>query len=153
MHTNSDRLGTRPKYDLEERLLDYAAAIIRLVESLPSNRAGNHVAAQLLRSGTSPLPNHGEAQAAESPNDFVHKLKISLKELRESIRWLRLIRRVPLMKESSQVDSLIQETDELIRIFFSSIETAQKNASSQRTFAPPAHKRASATAPRDLRHS
>ncbi len=59
-------------YDLEERLLEYAANIIRLVEKLPDTRAGNHVAGQLLRSGTSPLPNHGEAQAAESPADFVH---------------------------------------------------------------------------------
>ena len=82
------------QYDLEERLLDYAAAIIRLIEELPKTRAGNHVAGQLLRSGTSPLPNHGEAQAAESPNDFVHKLRVCLKELRESFRWLRLIHRV-----------------------------------------------------------
>jgi four helix bundle protein len=61
------------RYDLEERLLDYSARIIRLAERLPRTRAGNHVGAQLLRSGTSPLPNHGEAQAAESTDDFVHK--------------------------------------------------------------------------------
>src|SRR5438132_13299886 len=73
-----------PQYDLEERLLDYAANIIRLVERMPDTRAGNHVAGQLLRSGTSPLPNYGEAQAAESRRDFVHKLKICHKELKES---------------------------------------------------------------------
>ena len=112
-------------YDLEERLLEYSARIIRLVERLPNTRAGNHVAGQLLRSGTSPLPNHGEAQAAESANDFVHKLKICLKELRESYRWLLLIQRVPLLRPRL-VDPLVQETDELIRIFVHSIQTAEQ---------------------------
>lgn len=79
----------KPNYDLEERLLEYAARIIRLVERLPNTRAGNHVAGQLLRAGTSPLPNHAEAQ--ESRRDFVHKMRICLKELWESLRWLRLV--------------------------------------------------------------
>src|SRR5712691_6792938 len=96
------------KYDLEERLLEYAARIIRLVEKLPETRAGNHVAGQLLRSGTSALPNHGEAQAAESRRDFIHKMKICHKELRESRRWLRLIQRVPLLKPRL-VQSLVEE--------------------------------------------
>jgi four helix bundle protein len=112
-------------YDLEERLLEYSARIIRLVERLPGTRAGNHVAGQLLRSGTSALPNHGEAQAAESAKDFVHKLKICLKELRESYRWLLLVQRVPLLRPRL-VEALVQETDELIRIFASSIRTAEK---------------------------
>jgi four helix bundle protein len=86
----------KPKYDLDDRLLEFATQVIKLIEELPGTRAGNHVAGQLLRAGTSPLANHGEAQAAESRADFVHKLKVSLKELRESHRWLRLIRRVPL---------------------------------------------------------
>ena len=115
------------QYDLEERLLEYAATIMRLVERLPNTRAGNHVAGQLLRSGTSPLPNHGEAQAAESRNDFVHKFSICLKELRESRRWLRLIKRVPLIKPPSEADPILSETDELIRIFASSIRTAERN--------------------------
>jgi four helix bundle protein len=113
------------EFDLEERLLEYATRIIRLVERLPNTRAGNHVAGQLLRSGTSALPNHGEAQAAESANDFVHKLKICLKELRETHRWLRLVQRVPLLPPK-QIDPLVQETDELIRIFVASIRTAQR---------------------------
>ena len=113
------------RYDLEERLLEFSARIIRLVDRLPNTRAGNHVAGQLLRSGTSPLPNHGEAQAAESVKDFVHKLKVCLKELRESIRWLRLIQRVPLLKPKL-INPLILETDELIRIFVRSIQTAQR---------------------------
>ena len=117
-----------PSFDLEYWLLEYSTRIIRLVERLPHSRAGNHIAGQLLRSGTSPLPNHGEAQAAESANDFVHKLKISLKELRESYRWLRLIQRVPLLPPKS-IDPLIKETDELIRIFVTSIRTAQKRSS------------------------
>jgi four helix bundle protein len=118
------------KYDLEDRLLEYAAAIIRLVERLPSTRAGNHVAGQLLRCGTSPLPNHGEAQSAESREDFVHKLSICHKELRESHRWLRLIKRVPLIQPASEVDSLIAETEELIRIFTTSIRTARSKQQS-----------------------
>jgi four helix bundle protein len=114
------------KYDLEDRLLDYAAEIIRVVDMLPNTKAGNHVAGQLLRSGTASLPNHGEAQAAESAKDFVHKMRVCLKELRESFRWLRLIARVPLLPATMQLRDLAQETDELIRIFVASIRTAQK---------------------------
>ncbi len=111
-------------FDLEERLLDYAAAVIDLVDSLPTTRSANHVAGQLLRSGTSALPNHGEAQAAESRSDFVHKMRICLKELRESRRWLKLIHRSPkLTRPAAEV--LIAETEELIRIFFTSVRTAQ----------------------------
>ncbi|MBW2633791.1 MAG: four helix bundle protein, partial [Deltaproteobacteria bacterium] len=73
--------------NLEERLLEYAASILKIVEQLPNTKAGNHVSGQLLRSGTSPYPNHGEAQSAESPKDFIHKLRICLKELRETQRW------------------------------------------------------------------
>ena len=117
----------KQKYDLEERLLEYAAAIIRITERLPNTRAGNHVAGQLLRCGTSPLPNHGEAQAAESRDDFIHKFGICHKELRESHRWLRLVKRVPLIQPASAADKLIAETEELIRIFKSSIKTARGN--------------------------
>jgi four helix bundle protein len=114
------------RFDLEERLLEYAARIIRLSEHLTRTPAGLHIAQQLLRSGTSPLANHGEAQAAESKRDFVHKLRICLKELRETHRWVRLIQRVPLVKQPQRIDSLLQETDELTRIFVTSIKTAQK---------------------------
>jgi four helix bundle protein len=114
-------------FDLEDRLLDYAAAIIRLVEELPKTRAGNHVVAQLLRSGTSPLPNHGEAESAESPADFIHKLKVCLKELPETKRWLRLVVRIPALAPNA-VDPLLRETVELIRIFVVSIRTAEKRS-------------------------
>ena len=76
-------------YNLENRLLEFAAVIIELTESLPNTRVGNHVAGQLLRCGTSSLSNHGEVEAAESRRDFLHKLRICLKELRETKRWLR----------------------------------------------------------------
>ena len=118
---------TKQRYDLEERLLEFSVLIIRVVEQLPNTRIGNHVAGQLLRSGTSPYPNHGEAQSAESPKDFIHKLRISLKELRESQRWLKLIKRVPLVKAAKLLDDAIDETEELIRIFVTSIKTAEKN--------------------------
>ena len=73
------------------RLLDFSVRIIRLVDALPNTRAANHVAGQLLRCGTSPYGNHGEVEAAESRKDFVHKLKVCLKELKETRRWLRLL--------------------------------------------------------------
>ena len=122
------RMGKMKKqaYDLEERLFEYSVRIIKVVEQLPNTRVGNHVAGQLLRSGTSPYPNHGEDQAAESPKDFIHKLRISLKELRESQRWLNLIQRVPLIKKPELLGEILQETDELIKIFVTSIKTTEK---------------------------
>ena len=113
-------------FDLEDRLLDYAAQVIRLVERIPRTPAGAHVAGQLLRSASSPLSNHGEAPAAESVDDFIHKLSVCLKELKESRRWLRLIQRVPLLKPETQVDPLLSETEELVRIFSASIKTVQR---------------------------
>jgi four helix bundle protein len=112
------------KYDLEERLLTFAANIVRLADSLPGTKAGNHIASQLLRCGTSPLANHGEVEAAESRNDFLHKLRICLKELRETNRWLRLIDRLGLA-ESTALTAAIGEVDQLIRIFVTSIRTTR----------------------------
>jgi len=116
----------KQKYDLEERLLAYSVRVVKVVEQLPNSRIGNHVAGQLLKSGTSAYPNHGEAQAAESSKDFIHKLKVSLKELREAQRWLKLVQRIPLMKNSELLANTITETEELIRIFFSSIRTIRE---------------------------
>ena len=117
---------TKQRYDLEERLLDFSVRIIKIVEQLPNTRAGNHVASQLIRSGTSPYPNHGEAQAAESSKDFVHKIRISLKELRETQRWLKLIQKVPLIKKPELLKEISEETEELIKIFVTSIKTAKR---------------------------
>lgn len=114
------------EFDLEDRLIDYASSIIELTESLPNTRAGNHVASQLLRSGTAAAPNYGEAQAAESRKDFVHKMGICLKELRESRIWLRIIRRREMLKDPLLAPNM-RETEELIRIFKTSIATAKRN--------------------------
>ena len=111
-------------WDLEERLLKYSAEVVKLTERLVKTRAGNHVGGQLLRSGTSSYFNHGEAEGAESQRDFVHTLGVCLKELRESERALRLIERVPLVDPPSDVQPLLKETDELIRIFKASVRTA-----------------------------
>ncbi len=118
----------RSIYDLEERLLEFSARIIRLTRKIEKSEVGSHVTKQILRSATSPLANHGEAQAAESAKDFIHKLKISLKELRETLRWLKLIKRVPLLDEPKSLDHILDESDQLIRIFVSSINTARKRA-------------------------
>ena len=95
-------------FDLEERLIDFAVRIIRAAEFLPKSKVGNHIAGQLIRCGTSPAPNYGEAQSAESRSDFIHKMKISLKELRETRVWLLMIIRSKLIKPLSKLDSLIQ---------------------------------------------
>ena len=116
----------KQKYDLEGRLLSYSVRIVKIVEQLPNTRAGNHVSGQLLRSGTSPYPNHGEAQAAESSKDFIHKLKVSLKELRETQRWLKLVQNIPLMKNSELLSNTSIETEELIKIFFTSVKTVHE---------------------------
>ena len=112
------------KYDLEGRLLNYTINIIKVVEALPNTRTGNHIANQLLRSGTSPYPNHGEAQAAESNNDFIHKMRICLKELRETYSWLKVITKLELISYVDKANNVLIETEELIKIFVTSIKTA-----------------------------
>jgi four helix bundle protein len=114
-------------FDLEDRLLEFPARLIKLVEALPKSRADNHIAGQLLRCGTSPFANHSEVQAAESRKDFIHKLGVCLKELREIKRWLRLIVRVELLP-AKRVRLLLLESEELTRIFSASIRTAEKNS-------------------------
>jgi four helix bundle protein len=124
----NEGIDRKQKFDLEYRLLEFASAVIDLPESLPASRAGNHVAGQVLRSGTSPYPNHGEAEAAESRDDFIHKMKICLKELRETRRWARLIKRKAWVKTGTTLLFVLGECEELIRIFHSSIQTAKRNA-------------------------
>src|ERR1700693_2209587 len=116
-----------PRFDLEDRLLEFSARIIRRADSLPNHRAANHIAGQLLRCGTSPYGNHGEVEAAESRKDFIHKLKICLKELKESRRWLRLLEKAAMLS-GPKTGSILHETEELIMIFFASIRTAERNA-------------------------
>ena len=114
------------KFDLEDRLIDFAARCIKVAESLPNVRAGQHLSDQLTRSGTSPALNYGEAQGAESRKDFVHKMKICLKELRETLVCLKIIVRAELLT-SEKLQPLIDETNELISIFVTSIKTANQN--------------------------
>ncbi|MFV0377489.1 MAG: four helix bundle protein [Mangrovibacterium sp.] len=114
------------KFDLEDRLIDFALRIDEIVEALPPTKLGNHIGNQLIRCGTSPALNYGEAQSAESTSDFIHKLKIILKELRETRICLKIISRKPLVKPE-RLDGIIQENNELIAIFLKSIDTAKKN--------------------------
>jgi four helix bundle protein len=126
---NSEYGGRRDRrYDLEDRLLDFAVDVVELTESLPNTRAGNHIAGQLLRCGTSPLSNHGEVEAAESRKDFLHKLRICLKELRETKRSVRLVSRLRKLGEPANLPACLNEVEELIRIFAASVKTAEKNA-------------------------
>ncbi|MBN1795573.1 MAG: four helix bundle protein [Sedimentisphaerales bacterium] len=121
-------MDKKKDYDLEERLIDFAVRIIRLADSLPRTRAGNHVAGQIVRSGTSPAPNYAEAKDAESRNDFVHKIKIVLKELRETYVWLRIIQRAKLLTKVERIKELTDECNELISIFVKSAKTAKNNS-------------------------
>ena len=89
---------------LEERLIDFAVRIIKLSASLPKSAAGRHIAGQILRCGTSPAPNYGEARGAESKADFVHKVRVVLKELNETLVWLRIIERSKLLRSELLVD-------------------------------------------------
>jgi four helix bundle protein len=114
------------KYDLEERLIDFAVVISDVGEALPATRLGNYLAGQIIRSGCSPALNYGEAQSAESRNDFIHKMKIILKELRESLISLKLIERKKLYKLEKVLEAK-DECNQLVAIFVKSIETAKKN--------------------------
>ena len=116
----------KKKFDLQERFIDYAVRIINLSEQLPESKTGKHIAFQILRSGTSPAANYGEAQSAESRADFIHKLKIALKELRETEVWLKIIIKTKIIQPSAELSALLQETDELISILFKSIDAAKK---------------------------
>ena len=108
--------------DLSERLWNLAARIGKVVDALPDTRLGRHVAGQLIRSGTSSAPNYDESGAAESRDDFVHKLSIALKELRETRGWLRFIDRTELITDARMTE-IIDEADQLARILGKSLQT------------------------------
>ena len=109
--------------DIQERLINFAVNIIKFCSELPKNQAANHVSGQLLRCGTAPAPNYGEARGAESTKDFTHKLGITLKELNESGIWLEIIKRSEMM-ELSKVKPMAGECSELSKIISASIRTA-----------------------------
>jgi len=113
------------KYDLEDRLIAFAIQIIKLTDQLPNTKAGNALGNQIVRSGTSPALNYGEAQSAESRRDFVHKFKIILKELRETNICLKIIQGSQINSDAQFVSLIMSECNELISIFVKSIETAR----------------------------
>ena len=113
--------------DIEERLVDFAVRILKICNQLPRSPAGRHVAGQLVRSGTAPAPNYAEARGAESTNDFIHKLKICLKELNESRVWLLIIKKSNMLS-TENLTSITTENDELCRIINSSIKTSRAHS-------------------------
>ncbi len=113
------------KFDLNERLISFAAECMDIAEALPQSFAGKHIAGQLIRSSTSSAIHYGEAQAPESNSDFIHKMKVCLKELRETFNCLKLIRKKS-WKCGKEIEELTKENNELIAIFFTSIQTASK---------------------------
>ena len=110
--------------ELERRLIDFAVRVIKLSARLPKTPAGRHIAGQILRSGTSPAPNYGEARGGESHADFVHRLGIVLKELNETKIWLRIIKHSELLKPDL-LTGMVEENEELCRIFTASLKTAR----------------------------
>ena len=118
------------KFDLEERLIDFSVLIIEIVNEVPNSKAGNHLSGQIVRSGTSVSLNYGEAQSAESKKDFIHKMKVILKELRETFICLKIIQLSKLYKSEEKIIRAKKENNELISIFVKSIETAHKNQKS-----------------------
>jgi four helix bundle protein len=110
--------------DLSERLLQFAVRAGKVVDALPDTRMGNHVARQFVRSGTAAGPNYEEACAAESRADFAHKLSISLKELRESRSWIRLIIGAELLS-TRKMAGMLDEVNQLCNIVGASLATAK----------------------------
>lgn len=119
---------TNQKYDIEDRLIDFSVYIIKIVEKSSSSKSSNHMFNQLIRSGTSPALNYGEAQSGEYRKDFIHKMKICLKELRETKINLKIILKAKLYDDENDVVRILKENSELIAIFSKSIETASKQA-------------------------
>ena len=124
--SDSTRAERRASPDLSERLLNFAVRVGKAVDALPNTRLGRHIASQLIRSGTSAAPNYEEGCAAESRADFVHKLSICLKELRESRFWIRLITESEALSKKKMTD-LQDECSQLCKILAQSIVTAKKN--------------------------
>jgi four helix bundle protein len=112
--------------EMVERLIDFAARVGKVVDALPDTRMARHIAGQFIRSGTSPAPNYEEACAAESRADFIHKLAICLKELRESRCWIRLMIKTEILPEQ-RLGDLLDECNQLCNIIAQSIVTAKEN--------------------------
>jgi len=120
------------KFDLEDRLVEFSCRIIEVVEALPNARAGNYIAAQLIRCGLAPSLLYGEAQSAESRMDFIHKMKIILKELKETRVCLKITGKSALIKPAERLKDIKSENEQLISIIAKSIDTAKKNLESNK---------------------
>jgi four helix bundle protein len=114
-------------YNLEDRLLEFSSTIVEIVRVIPASKEGTYLSNQLIRSGISPLLNYGEAISGESRKDFVHKIKVVLKELRETFNCLRLIHKINIVQEKEMLEKAISENNELISIFVQSVKTAKRN--------------------------
>lgn len=114
------------EYNIENRLIEFSVAIINACKKTNNSYAAKHLTEQLIRSATSSALNYGEAQSAQSPEDFLHKMRLSLKELRETKVNLRIQKGAKLLLNKKEVDDLISENDELIAIFVTSIRTSEK---------------------------
>jgi four helix bundle protein len=130
--SDQQQVQTSRKFDLEQRLINFAVEIIAISENTDKTKAGFHISGQLLRSGSAPALYYGEAQGAESRADFLHKMKIILKELRETRISLIIIKTVPLTQDFNKVDNTIKECSELISIVRKSCETVRKNMENQK---------------------
>jgi len=115
------------KYSLEDRLIDYAVLSLEIAKLLPNTFEGRHLGSQLIRSGSSPALNYGEAQGAESGKDFLHKIRVILKELRESLICLKIIEKRSLINDITILEKAIGESNELISIFVKTAKTSQEN--------------------------
>ena len=113
---------------LEDRLLEFAAIATDIVDMMPNSKLSNHLAGQLIRSSTSPLLNYGEAQVAESRADFIHKMKICLKELKETLVNLKLIKRKNMIADVIFLNKVLSENQQLVSIFVKSVLTASKKS-------------------------
>jgi len=117
----------RENYDLLERLIDYVVRVLKLCDVLPNTYAGQHISSHLIRSSTSAAANYGESQGAESRADFVHKVSIALKEMRETHVWMRIIAKTNMVKKPEKLKPLLTETEELVTILFACVTSAKKN--------------------------
>ncbi len=118
-------MANAPVFDLQERLIDFAVLVIHTAEHMPHTQAGRLLSDQLLRSGTSPALHYGEAQGAESKRDFIHKMKVGLKELRECHACLRIILKASIHPDLAEVEQCRKECSELVAIFQASVNTAE----------------------------
>jgi len=116
----------KDSFDLDDRLITFSLSIIELADKLPNSFGSRHIANQLIRSGSAPALHYAEAHATESRKDFIHKMKTALKELRETYTALRIVKRANWLS-GEFLSSIIDENNQLIAIFVTSVATAERN--------------------------